>query len=398
MNNIYIIIVSLYLIILGIFNIKKQKIVPLFFNCGSFLYLVLPLIILENKVIVKKFILNAHIFDKYYYKYDIDNFIIKILVFIIVINFLFSIFYKIRIQKYNKVIPIKNITIKLTLSILYLMLGLIYFINRNSIISGYRNYGNFRGGIAAILLMSLTLNIYFLLKEPKNKNIYFKLHLLLSLPLVLMGTRMYFLITVISYLYVTIKIKKIKKTNVIIVVFVLFIFFCYISVWRLQGNSNGLKNSIYEFLYTGISYITFLGNNEIPFFSFPHNLINSSITLIPSFIRGNINFIKESEFIYMTPMGAKNIFVSLIENFGYIGSFFLIALMSRLISLLQYRSDIKYQAIYYVIAGAIPFLFFRDPLNNFLYKICFEYTYLFLLIIEFIDKVLLKKSIFTKRR
>ena len=179
----------------------RKKIPLLLFNLGFILYLLLPIIYLnivndsENYLIINYYI---------NFKETIKNQQNYLLIYLMIFNFMFSLpFYKKNGQTKQtpkKEFKIQKVIIILILIVTYISLFMIYISIRKEIFLGYKNYTPVRGTIASLLNISFINNLVLLIKKKRKINNYLIIHLFLSIPLLIMGTSMYFLFHLIAYL------------------------------------------------------------------------------------------------------------------------------------------------------------------------------------------------------
>ena len=243
--------------------------------------------------------------------------------------------------------------------------------NRGSMFQGYmvETNNSFVGTIASTAMIYLFLFLY-------NKNgIYSKkmdivlLFFLIELSVVMLGvgTRMYFLVLLIAVFVYLLdnKVVSIKKLSIWAVAG--FLLILLVGIWRLDNMGVSLDNVIYigiaEPAFTWISAISMYDMNELPLFSFPSNFISSFINFIPSVLLPNkTGLLTDVSLKYDNPLGALSVFTSLISDFGIIGSFIAIFMLGYLISYIRlYWRSVFGQTYYYCICGIIPFQLFRDP-------------------------------------
>lgn len=364
---------------------KKSKYENVYFGLGILAYFILPIFSLYFEILEKN-----QIYIDFYYKYSdlIKPKIFFLISWILIMECIFFISTDERIEK-NKIknIKIDNLFLKLMIVSCYLVLFFIYYTIKNFIFKGYQNYGNNRALIASLLNISFSCNLYFLLKNEKKISKNMVGHFLISIPLLIMGTRMYFICHLISYATFLVKKKIIKKKIIIINAIILFFVMAIISLKRLGQNivlKEGILNNLKEFLFTGISYISFVGLNELPFIEFPNEILYKATNLMPRILR--VEIISENKYVYESPFGAKHIMVSLSENFGLIGAIIFIYILGYIIKKLEASKNLINNTMYYIILGTLPLLFFRDPIEIFLYKINFQYSYVILWFLYFVSR------------
>lgn len=256
------------------------------------------------------------------------------------------------------------------ISLPFLLLAiLLLYSNRGSFFTGYTTYEtSFLGFIASTVTLFLALYLYF---ECKRKvHYYYKAYCIIilaifSIILLGLGSRMYVLIPVISILLCLVDQKKVKLVNLFALLILFLFIFILIGVWR-QGSTVDIETMLYiaiaEPAYTYITTVSYFAKNPIPLFSFPYNFISSFINFLPTFV-----FPAKSEFIYgisenfIRPFGATSIIVSLISNFGLIGSLIMLFLLGFLFTIIRYNFTSAFgKTYYYCICSVLCFQFFRD--------------------------------------
>jgi len=199
------------------------------------------------------------------------------------------------------------------------------------------------------------------------KNWQMILYWLIALFILTLGTRLYFLSSLITILAIYYSNKKnINIINFFVFALLFSVIFSIIGILR-QGNIFTVKVISYIFLaeplYTSYSMFSFLKFNNLPLLNLPYGLFIDFINFVPTIlIPDKINLMEtlnKSEYIYTSPLGAKNIFVSLMENFGIFGSFIFFILFSFFTTILSKKMAYSY----YILLGVICFSFFRDPFS-----------------------------------
>lgn len=400
---VYIVLFCIYLLISFIFNSKNNnRKILILFDGGFFLYLIFPLIILKLKLLKEIIVIKNY----YYLNYDSLTKIIPqliLLLFFLNLSFKIPFYFTSKRNIKNKNINKGNISEKIIFLInkiiLVIIIGMSLF-NYKVFTYRYKYFGNFRSVLATLIIIFFLNVMYLLVKKKKSYSKMLIVYFLLAFILVVMGSRMYFIMGIVSYLFYLEVNFKINKKKILMLLIFIFIGAGYITIYRYGGKFDIVKlslNNSFEFLFTGISYITFINYNEIPYISMPNQLISALSIFVPSFLfRSQSNYI--SDYIYFSPLGAKNLFVSLMENFGVIFSLLFLFFLGLIIKKSYCSKNKIIQTWFYFIVGAVPFMLFRDPLETFLYKICFEYS-IFILFLEYIITLFFKKlktSIYNK--
>lgn len=260
----------------------------------------------------------------------------------------------------------------------------------------------FMGTISTINMVFLFLYIYS--KGKLNvKNYFIDLYLVSSLVefsiiLLGMGSRMYILIPCVTCtLYFldkgVISIKKVLVGGLIAV-----LFFLFIGIWRLGDSGFSIDSFLYigiaEPVFTWISVESMFSSNELPLIAIPYNFFSSFLNFVPTLLFPNkAEFIQPITLNYDNPFGATSLLVSLIANFGILGSCFVLFLLGFFLTSLRLNGRTLFtKTYYYCICGIIPFQLFRDsiPIVN---KMLFYNFLLFPFLLFSIEKLLCKKSI-----
>ena len=257
----------------------------------------------------------------------------------------------------------------------------------------------FMGTISTINMVFLFLYIYKL----NVKNYFIDLYLVSSLVefsiiLLGMGSRMYILIPCVTCtLYFldkgVISIKKVLVGGLIAV-----LFFLFIGIWRLGDSGFSIDSFLYigiaEPVFTWISVESMFSSNELPLIAMPYNFFSSFLNFVPTLLFPNkAEFIQPITLNYDNPFGATSLLVSLIANFGILGSCFVLFLLGFFLTSLRLNGRTLFtKTYYYCICGIIPFQLFRDsiPIVN---KMLFYNFLLFPFLLFSIEKLLCKKSI-----
>jgi hypothetical protein len=256
------------------------------------------------------------------------------------------------------------------LSFPFILIAFIYILRlRGSFFRGYLTEYDIstRGPLLTASLSIFSLAIIKTINSRSFKNWQMLLYWGIAFFVLTMGTRLYFLSSLLTSfaIYFTYQ-KKIRKIRFFILAVLIILVFSSIGVIR-QGNILDNENIIFVFFgepfYTSYSLFSSLKFNQLPLLNFPKELLISFINLIPTGIFANkveiMGKMSVSEYSYVSPLGAKNIFVSLMENFGILGSFVFIGILAFFITLISK----KIRPSYFFIMGILCFSFFRDPFS-----------------------------------
>lgn len=385
------------------------------FSIGYIFYFITPIIVgITNTFDTFSSMINWHlIFDRissntlYFY-------LIMILVLYIAFVFSEQIYnYMKKIYPFNKLKSTKNRIKSVSLSTLkidkkYLNIFLvvfvfisIYFIFRfkDIFFKGYVSdvsYSLQKGPFIAVSLMifSLTLIYSLIRKEEQNITIFYKsinnhfmfIFIIISILILSLGGRLYFLSSIMMlFVFRSLVFQKLDLKKFVILLGVLILLMGTIGVWRLDTSNlieieSVLFNILEETLYTAFSLLSFLEANRFELIQFPIILLSEFLNLIPSFVFPDklqfmLNFSDLGYTIYQ-PLGATNVFVSLLIHFGIVGSVMFMFLYGRFFNLLKHKKHELLRTIYIMCSGFLVFSFFRDNSNTSLIKNIFQFSIL----------------------
>lgn len=127
------------------------------------------------------------------------------------------------------------------------------------------------------------------------------------------------------------------------------------------------------------SLIDFLNNYTFPALQFPTPLLSQIVGIIPTFIfpEKNALYIGYSTLGYkiFTPQGCSNTFVSLVINFGIVGTVIFLFCLSFFLGWLKRKLIQPYQTMYVLTCGWIAISFFRT-FESTTIKLIFEFSIL----------------------
>lgn len=398
----------------------KKKLVEInhitLFSVGYLYYFVLPIFIGINSFFSSKSSMQMWyiIFD------NITE--INLLQYLIIILLMYSSFilgaYKIEFNK-NKLIQRNKLKKNLYFSnsilnifIMFLIIILMYFIFKlkSLFFTGYTNSANFNGfQKGSFVAFSLVIFCFMLIYSnktsqainqfDKNKNFYqilnnkfLYLYLFTSFLVLSMGGRLYFASGMISILvYKSVYFSRIKLKNLLIAIISFALLMGFIGVYRSVGNgeidfSDIVFNLFQEPIFTSFSLIKFIQDGHFDLLNSPKFLTSHFINLVPTALFPNkLDYILLPEmygyFIY-NPIGAFSLFVSLIINFGILGSAIFLYFFGNIMGRIKYRvNSILSKTIYVMISGFIIFTFFRDGFETSLIKNILEFSIIIPIII-----------------
>ena len=247
--------------------------------------------------------------------------------------------------------------------------------------TGYLNLSNgtpqaaqLKGQFATLNCIALFIMIYSLLNDYKgfSKIIYVLIVLTCSIILIGVGSRMYVLVPMISFLIFKLYYAKKKWTvfKFFAISLICLAFLIMVGVWRLQDFTLNFEDYFFIFIgepvLTWWSASTFLANNPVLHaIDFPSPYLSSFINFLPSFLFPNKEFLLiplSEKHYFSAPLGATSAFVSIQGNFGWLLGFMFMFLFGLFFSLLEnYGTKNKFILTYYIlIVSTLPFQFFRD--------------------------------------
>lgn len=358
--------------------IKKMNVKPpqkilyhnYLFLFGFIYYLITPLII------VRKGYLSEYSGMSLLYDYNLERFTYHYLfcIAIIFISFYFGswiVSKKYKFKTYReKEYCLEKRQIKIILFPVVLICFITAIAHRENLFTGYIGEADtiLNGTLATGQLLFVFWLIYELLIY-KSSDILLTLSVIICSVLLLgVGSRMYVLIPVVSTFLYCIEYNLFPIRKIICVGATCIAIFVSIGLLR-SGASITVDGLLFigfaEPCFTWISALSLFQYNDLSFFYFPDNFLTSFYNYIPSQLFPNkAEYIQNISLSYDTPLGATNIVVSLISNFGIVGSGLFSALVGGSLSYIRKRkSDFFWETYYLCICGAIPFQVFRDDLS-----------------------------------
>jgi hypothetical protein len=208
-----------------------------------------------------------------------------------------------------------------------------------------------------------------------------------------MGGRLYVVTAIFMILiYWTVYGKGLKLTSTFLLAVLIVTPVAAIGVSRLGVPLNlqdAITNFALEPVFTSFSTIHFLANDTIELIRFPRLLISDFINIVPSAIMPNKGYYilspSDLGYIEYAPVGARQLFFSLMLNFGLIGSLVFAFILGWLMAWLKTSRDSVYTRVIYVMVSAnFMFTFFRDPFSVSIVKNIFQFSILIPLVLIFI--------------
>lgn len=246
----------------------------------------------------------------------------------------------------------------------------VIYVNRANMFLGYQIEAD-----APYVGTLVTINMFFLFLYLYNKfgNYSKNINLLITFILIELcvvvlglGTRMYAMVTIISILIYLLDQKILTLKKMLLWLSVIIIFILIVGIWRMGDSNITLGQMVYigiaEPTFTWITAISMYDLNELPFIAIPSNFVSSFINFIPSsLLPDKSELISELSINFDAPLGATSVLVSLIANFGIIGSMISMFCLGFLLTHVRLHWKTAFgQTYYYCICGLIPFQIFRD--------------------------------------
>lgn len=345
------------------------------FLFGFVYYLLLPLIVVLGNLL-DDYVGIQHL--NYYFKTDFLLSYILIISMLGISFYIGSVFllkfkkYPTKLNSIEKIIGNRDIFLILLPFFLYGQYMI--FKNRNELFSGYLQTYNveFLGTISTLNLLFLFFFLYCkgkMSKRTRTLDVFLLFSLLeYSIVLLGLGSRMYALIPCVSYFVFLLDKRVVQFKKVLLSGFCLILFFLFIGVWR-KGSVLSFETLLYigvaEPAFTWISAVSMFSMNDLPLWAFPSNFISSFVNFAPTILVPNKSeFITPIDLNFDSPFGATSILLSLIANFGILGSCCALFMLGALLSLLKTNANNLFaKTYYYCICGIIPFQLFRDPFS-----------------------------------
>lgn len=341
-----------------------------FFGLGFFYYLVLPLLVVVNNW--HDSISAFNILDDYNYKRFVILYTMTSLA-------IFVSFYLGSWLAY-KGLPNKNpLRTEHILNTRQIKWGLFPFalfglttayINRGSMFQGYDGGlgSDFASALCSCLLIFTFWLIYDMISNKKLSLYIGSLTFLFVIFIIGLGTRMYVLITFLTLLQYSIEYRviKLKKLVFIIIGFILFL----LSVGLIR-NGDSIEYDGLLFIGLGETMYTWLSaesmfhyTKDLQLFYFPSGFFSAFINMIPTILLPNkADYVNPIPLPFDNPLGAVNLIVGMVSNFGLVGSCFFSAFLGSLLSYLRKKKSVFARTYYFCICAMIPFQLFRDGLD-----------------------------------
>ena len=273
--------------------------------------------------------------------------------------------------------PISKPALMSVAFVLWSIWTVIVALNRDSFFQGYSiDYdGGLLGSLATVSLVALAV-ILSCRQHNRRDGAYLLLCVLLaanSVALLSMGGRLYVLIPAIAILLqsqATVR-SAAARLGLFVGLACVVVLLLVVGVVRI-GAEFSLDFVAYiglaEGIFTSMSLGSFIDNNGIPISSTPINFFGSILNFIPSaFIADKASFVpslQDSGVYFESPLGATNVLVAVLGNFGWLGGLFYAAFLGWAIGSVHRVSRGGWW-LYYYLCSLLPFMFFRDGFSIF---------------------------------
>ena len=337
---------------------------------------------------------------------------IKKIKYLLVINMIYMVFmlcHKIPIMN------IRSIEFKFSskLMLFWIILPTIFFIylvvrNSEGLFKGYTPSGgltNYVGPMSALMLSIFSFYVMYSLNRNKGDfkkdfiNAYLPVYL--GVALILAG---YIVTTILSIIVLyTNYYNKIKIAKTLCIAGLGIVIVGIVGLWRINSGISikGIIDIVsFESLFTAFSLIYFIAHYSIPVIKFPFPLLGSFINLVPSIVMPNkselIVDLPDVGYEIYSPAGALNSFMSLMVNFGVLGTIIFVIVLVYLLRVLREQDNNLAKLMYSCLCANIAFTFFRDPFSVSIVKNMFEFCIIIPLIVMLLNVFISKKLIHKK--
>jgi hypothetical protein len=244
----------------------------------------------------------------------------------------------------------------------------------------HRSTGPLTANTVAVLALSIlfikNVGIHLLSKLQFIKAIInpaFILFIIMCVLLLSLGSRSIFIASILIYISLYTCYNKPMRFISLLIIFTTLIFMSHVVIMFRSGidifNINVYSlDVVFPYLFSDSLFISFslldyLATHEIEYFNIPYTLFSLLSALIPSFI-----FPSKSEYFidygslgydFIMPQGVTSTFLSLMINFGMIGSILFLFCFSFILNWLKKQNRQPYITIYVMVCGWLGIAFFR---------------------------------------
>jgi hypothetical protein len=369
---------------------------PVFFFIGSFYYLMIPGLFYFNDYFELSFlkkVASTYLSDvstQIYYHVIFDFLIMNLSFFLGYFLFLKIGFKNHFLERYTSYIILPKLILTFLILIVFVVLIKSYFLGY-IFFSGYSTYEiSILGPLATLCFMSMWFYIYF------RRKFFIIIFLVASALLLGAGSRMFFVLPVLSLAIFRIYQYPYRLKKYILGFLVLIFLMLFIGLWR-QGSFlsiNGLITILFaEPIFTSLGMM-FYFESGFPTIGFPTDIIAAIINFVPSSIYPDkqviMNQITYDEKVF-NPLGAQSIIINLYKNFGMLYPLFLFFLGNFFGALFKMRENRFFFTVYVMTLPLIMLHFQREGFITVFKVLFFNGFFLPLLIIIILGQFLSKK-------
>lgn len=274
-------------------------------------------------------------------------------------------------------------------SLLIIVLGMVFLKIRSTgvaLFSGYETYDVSVLGPIATLVFTVSLFYNFFVNSLVKK-IYLALFFISSIVLLGFGSRMFFLLGLITIMLGVVSKKSYLLRSLRFYVFLglTFLFVVGVGLWRSGGGGHGsspmLSIFLIEPLFTATSGSLYIENSGgRPLVNYPNDLLASFVNFVPSFaFPDKMNFI--NLIIYdsnkYSPFGANALISNLYSNFGVFYPFY-VFIIGLIYGFLCAKSHVSsfFRAVYFSLLPVLMFHFYREGFITFIKVFLFNGIFL----------------------
>lgn len=376
-----------------------------FFLFGFCYYLILPyfgLVYLDNYFLVQKALdfISLDFFNIYY--------LIDLLVILFFWYLGYKLFFNMNYHINGKSFLDKIAYFKLSPFILFLFLCFLFIVfmfntfTRGVVLfSGYSSYDVVvLGPFATLIFISAFFINYF--DTNIAKKLFFIIFFISSAVLLGLGSRMFFVLGVITLLigYISKNIQILKNTKFYLILFLIFGFVLFVGIWRSSNTelTTEMFVSIFiiEPIFTLTSAATYFSNvGARPIINIPTDIMAAILNFIPTIIFPDkieiLNKLIDDPNKY-SPFGANALLVNIYSNFGFLYPiyFFIIGAYIGYIRKKAFSSKF-FKAVYFSILPIFMFHFYREGFITVI-KILFFNSFIFPFIVILLFYIVLNKN------
>lgn len=267
--------------------------------------------------------------------------------------------------------------------------------------SGYASYNvEILGPYATVVFCSVLFMNFFVRKN--SKAIFFGVFIVASLLLVGLGSRMFFVLGLISVVlnFIALNPKIVKTPFFLASVFMVLLLVLSIGIWRGGGDFSIIEMLgifIAEPLFTSLSSAIYLNQtNDFFVLKAPMDILAAIINFIPSLLIPNKGELLSSvgyDVKAYSPFGASSLLVNVHINFGVFFFFYFsfIGFMFGVLKNIAYKNNFIY-AVYLSSLPLLMFHFFREGFVTYI-KVQFYNAMIFPFLILFFLSFFLRRRV-----